>query len=63
MFCGSGLKGGSGVSSKAKRLPICSYRGKDEDFLPMADKGCHADEQRAEMLKLASSGEKKVLPL
>ena len=61
MFCRSGLKGGSEVSSKAERLSISSGRRKDEDFLldervervPMADKGCDEDEQRAEMLKLA----------
>ena len=56
-----GLKGGSEVSSKAERWSISSGRRKDEDFLldervervPMADKGCDGDEQRAEMLKLA----------
>ena len=61
MLRGSGLKGGSEVSSKAERLSISSGRRKDEDFLldergervPMTDKGCDEDEQRAEMLKLA----------
>ena len=72
MFCGSGLKGGSGVSSKAERLSISSGKRKDEDFLldervervPMADKGCNEDEQRAEMLKLVrmATMNKYVLP-
>lgn len=61
MFCGSGLKGGLEVSSKAERWSISSGRRKDEQFLlderverlPMADKGCAEDEQRAAMLKLA----------